>query len=321
MKFENRNLNEFKQKIKDVFNLLTIEGKYKIIGSSALKNILYNSDYDLSEMNDFKNVSSGINKIIQRFKDIFKKVSQDKNLFITDFKCGIDSDNEPLRWNDTDMNKGYKFLKDGHKQPFENALMDKDNTIKIDMAALIDGSFVDFSENLYFKFGKGKDAVSNYNEEDITKTKVLQSISDDYYEKLKEGKALKALKRKFAYYKLLGNEKDKDLLELLINYFNSDIGIINKAHADLDTLILLIDTNLFKVGIEDIKNNLQNIKQNLSYNLIYESHSKEIDKICKLKNKQSIKQKLELLNNNLIKFINKESLKFMKDNKLSKNKI
>lgn len=321
MKFENRDLNEFKQKIKDVFNLLTIEGKYKVIGSSALKNILYNSDYDLAEMNDFKNVSSGINKIIQRFKDIFKKVSQDKNLFITDFKCGIDSDDEPLRWNDADMRKGYKFLKDGHKLPFENALMDKDNTIKIDMVSLIDGSFVDFSENLYFKFGQGKDAVSNYNEEDITKEKVLQSITDDYYEKIKEGKALKALKRKFAYYKLLGNEKDKDLLELLINYFNSDIGIINKAHADLDTLILLIDTNLFKVKLEDIKNNLQNIKQNLSYNLIYESHSKEIDKICKLKNKQSIKQKLELLNNKLIKFINKDALKFMKDNKFKKNKI
>ena len=321
MKFENRDLNEFKQKIKDVFNLLTIEGKYKVIGSSALKNILYNSDYDLAEMNDFKNVSSGINKIIQRFKDIFKKVSQDKNLFITDFKCGIDSDDEPLRWNHADMNKGYKFLKDGHKQPFENALMDKDNTIKIDMVSLIDGSFIDFSENLYFKFGKGKDAVSNYNVEDITKEKVLQSISDDYYEKIKEGKALKALKRKFAYYKLLGNEKDKDLLELLINYFNSDIGIINKAHADIDTLILLIDTNLFKVKLEDIKNNLQNIKQNLSYNLIYESHSKEIDKICKLKNKQSIKQKIELLNNKLIKFINKDALKFMKDNKFKKNKI
>lgn len=321
MKFENRDLNEFKQKIQDVFNLLTIEGKYKVIGSSALKNILYNSDYDLAEMNDFKNVSSGINKIIQRFKDIFKKVSQDKNLFITDFKCGIDSDDEPLRWNYADMNKGYKFLKDGHKQPFENALMDKDNTIKIDMVSLIDGSFIDFSENLYFKFGKGKDAVSNYNVEDITKEKVLQSISDDYYEKLKEGKALKALKRKFAYYKLLGDNKYKDLLELLINYFNSDIGIINKAHADLDTLILLIDTNLFKVKLEDIKNNLQNIKQNLSYNLIYESHSKEIEKICKLKNKQSIKQKLELLNNKLIKFINKDALKFMKNNKFKKNKI
>jgi len=321
MKFENRNLNEFKQKIKDVFNLLTIEGKYKIIGSSALKNILYNSDYDLSEMNDFKNVSSGINKIIQRFKDIFKKVSQDKNLFITDFKCGIDSNDEPLRWNEADIRKGYKFLKDGHEQPFENALMDKDNTIKIDIVALIDGSFIDFSENLYFKFGQGKDTVSNYNEEDITKEKVLQSIADDYYEQLKEGKALKALKRKFAYYKLLGNEKESLLLELLINYFNGDIGIINKAHADLDTLILLIDTNLLKVKIEDIKNNLQNIKQNLSYNLIYSSHAKEIDKICKLKNKQSIKQKLELLNNKLIKFINKESLKFMKDNKFKKNKL
>lgn len=321
MKFVEKNIIDFKDSIKNIFDLMTIEGKYKVIGSSALKNILYNSDYDLSEADEFKTLENGQVFLKKRFKDIFDIIDKNKNIFITDFKCGVDSDGEPLRWKKEDIDKGYKILQNGKQQTFERSLIDKDNTIKIDVISLIDGVFVDFSENLYFKFGKGDNAITNYNINEITKPKILASIKSDYFDKIKDGKYLKALKRKFAYYKLLDAEKYNNLLSELVEFFNSDVGIVGKSHADLDTIILLLESNFKKVNIADIKNNLQNVKQNLSYcsNLKYVSEN--INNICKSNNKKTIINKLNRLNEKLFKFITKETLKQYKLKHYSKKRI
>jgi len=319
MEFINRNINDFKKSIKKIFDLITIEGKYKVIGSSNLKNVLYNSDYDLAELDEFKNVKEGQEFIYKRFKNIFKNANEKDNIFITDFKCGVD-DNEPIRWKKKDIEKGFKVLKNGKKRTFQECLINQNNTIKIDVVSLIDGVFVEFSENLYFKFGHGKNAITNYIASDITKPKILASIKSDFFEKLKDGKYFKALKRKFAYYKLLDTDKYKPLLENLINYFNSTVGIVAKANADIDTIILVMDS-FDKVKIEDVKNNLQNIKQNLSYTPELESVSAWIDKICSFDNKKSIQTELNKLNIKLYEFITKETLKEFKQKKYSVKKI
>jgi len=321
MKFVEKNIIDFKNSIKNIFDLITIEGHYKVIGSSALKKILYNSDYDLAENDNFKNLANGQEFLKKRFKDIFKEVSKDKNIFITDFKCGIDSDGEPLRWKKEDIDKGYKILQNGKEQTFERSLIDKDNTIKIDIISLIDGVFVDFSENLYFKFGKGNNAITNYNVSDLTKPKILASIKSDFFDKIKDGKYLKALKRKFAYYKLLDTDKYKPLLDELVDFFNSEVGIVGKSYADIETIVLILETNFKKVNINDVKNNLQNIKQNLSYCPNLEPVSVTINNICKSNNKKTIVNKLNRLNNKLFKFITKETLKQYKLKHYSKKKI
>jgi hypothetical protein len=321
MKFVEKNIIDFKNSIKNIFDLITIEGHYKIIGSSALKKILYNSDYDLAENDNFKNLANGQEFLKKRFKDIFKEVAKDKNIFITDFKCGIDSDGEPLRWKKEDIDKGYKILKNGKEQTFERSLIDKNNTIKIDVISLIDGVFVDFSENLYFKFGEGNNAITNYNISDLTKPKILASIKSDFFDKIKDGKYLKALKRKFAYYKLLDTDKYKPLLDELVDFFNSEVGIVGKAYADIETIVLILETNFKKVNIKDVKNNLQNIKQNLSYCPNLEPVSETINNICKSNNKKTIVNKLNRLNNKLFKFITKETLKQYKLKHYSKKKI
>lgn len=320
MKFVERNVNDFKQKIKDIFNLITIEGKYKVIGSSGLKNVLYNSDYDLAENDEFKNIKNGQQYIKQKFKDIFDKADKNNNLFITDFKCGIDSNDEPLRWNTEDINNGYKILQNKKKKTFEEALLDKDNTIKIDIIALIDGMFNEFSENLYFKFGHGKEAITNYNPKDITKPKILESIKRDFFEKLEVNKPFKALKRKFAYYKLLDSEKYNELLSELTDYFNSEVGICAKAHADIETILLVMGKS-HKVKINDIINNLQNIKQQLSYSPNLTSLSSMINKICLSKSKKAIENKLIKLSELIYKFINKETNKQYKLKHYSKKRI
>jgi hypothetical protein len=320
MKFIERNIDDFKNTIKNIFDLITIEGKYKVIGSSGLKNVLYNSDYDLAENDEFKNIQNGQQYVKKKFEDIFNKADKNKNLFITDFKCGIDSDGEPLRWTKDDIDNGYKTLQNKKKKTFEEALLDTDNTIKIDIIALIDGVFNEFSENLYFKFGLGKDAITNYNPKDITKPKILESIKRDFFEKLEVNKPFKALKRKFAYYKLLDSKKYNEMLSTLTNYFNSEVGICAKAHADIDTILLVMEKS-DKVKINDVINNLQNIKQQLSYAPNLESLSETINKICSSKSKKAIENKLKKLNEKIYKFINKETNKFYKINHISKKRI
>ena len=41
--------DDFNYKLQDVFNLMSIQGEYNIVGSSSLKGILYASDIDLNE--------------------------------------------------------------------------------------------------------------------------------------------------------------------------------------------------------------------------------------------------------------------------------
>jgi hypothetical protein len=320
MEFVERDLNDFKNSIRDVFNLLSINGKYSVIGSSSIKNILYNSDFDLMEFDDFKGHEKTQLKYIQkRFLDKFEKAKETKHDYITDFKCGLDSDGEPLRWSYEDMKNDYKVMANHEKKTFEEALLDK-STIKMDLISFIDGVLVEFSENFYFKFGKGKDAITNFKKEEMTTKKILESIKNDFKIKIKEKKLMKALKRKFAYHKLKDIEGEQKMLLTLTDFFNSEAGRVSKYVSDVETILLLLE-KYPSFNIDDVKNNLQNIKQGLSYAYSLESSSDFIDKICKCKTVPPMIKKMNLLINYLNKFIYLQSKNFFQSNKFSMKKI
>ena len=50
-KIKTKNLNDYNNELQNVFNLMSINGKYNIFGSASLKSIYYSSDYDLNEKN------------------------------------------------------------------------------------------------------------------------------------------------------------------------------------------------------------------------------------------------------------------------------
>ena len=136
-----------------VYNLLTITGKYTIIGSASDKSIKYVSDYDLQEYIKKPKFSKNIlDDIYEDFLDKFEKAKANPKIFITDFKCGMDTNDEPLRWNYYDMKRGSKKLTDGRDISFQQAMTQK-TTCKMDIIALINGLFCEFSENYNFKIG------------------------------------------------------------------------------------------------------------------------------------------------------------------------
>jgi hypothetical protein len=71
--------------VSGLINRFAVKGKWKLIGSNALRSTLYGSDYDIET--DIKNTSN----ILQYFQDAFKDAKKDPDVFIIDFKCGWDT--------------------------------------------------------------------------------------------------------------------------------------------------------------------------------------------------------------------------------------
>ena len=308
---EQKNINDFNEKIVNVFNLLTLAGEYRIIGSASLKKIKYSSDYDLDELFEKKKDSKNLlHHIYMLFLEKFKEAKQDENKFITDFKCGMDTNGEPLRWDFNDMKKGYKILDDGRKMTFDECLLIK-ATIKMDMIVLIDGVFTEFSENYYLKLGND----GNFFPHDISKEHILNQLLYSYDEYMNvDENYLKGLKRIFAY-KLLENEKHnyKDLKKMII-FFNSNIGIGNKARADLDILLLILEQQFRKPKMDDIKNNLKIIENNIQP-LNLKMLNNALIKTCKIQQKTALIKSIENIRNKIYNIVNKKTLDYIIKNK------
>ena len=307
-----KDINDYSSKVKKIFNFLTIAGEYRVIGSASLKKIKYFSDYDLDELlKDYHPDDNIYTKIYKSFKKKFIDAKKDPNIFITDFKCGMDSNGDPLRWSYDDMMKGYKINENGDKVPFEDCINMK-TTVKLDVVALIDGIFTEFSENYYFKFGKDE---GNFFAHDIDKEHLLNELKHSYDEYMyAEKNYLKALKRIFAYKNLKNKKKYKAQLEKMFNYFNSPIGLVNKIRSELDIILVVLENeyNFRTPKKKDILYNLEVMKKKLNSEN-YTQFDDEIDTI--INSKSDLKNKIEDLRNQLFNFVNKDALDFISKNK------
>ena len=280
-----KRLSDLNNNLTKEFYKLNIGRKLKLIGSSNKKNILYNSDYDLESHFGTKDKDELLIKIYHHFKNIFIDAKKDPNIFITDFKCG-EVNGEPIRWTYKDILKGYK---DGYH--FIDCLKMK-STIKIDEVYLLNGSFVEITDNYYFTIG------DHQNYPTPTRKEIIKSIKNDYLQLVKDGNYYKALKRLFS---IKPTKK-------LTDYFNSQIGILNKARSDLDTLLLLGEQTFRKPNINDINSDLQIIKQDLSYT--DSEFSDELDQATKSKNKKMKFLIIKKIREKLFEMINKDAKKY-----------
>lgn len=299
---EGREPDEFKQSIQHVFDILAIRGKFNIIGSASNQDILYYSDFDLAT---FEKVS--LQSIKKIFQDKFKEAQKDPDIFITDFKCG-EVKGEPVRWNKTNIKTGSQIV-DGKRITLEECLL-MPSTIKMDIVALIDGDFVEFSDNYYLSVN----GVKNYDDEEVSKNVLLKELEKSAKEYYDEPNYFKYLKRVFSI-KTMKNQSTKKLVE----FFNSQVGLLNKSKTDLETLILVLENKFRKPKLEDVCNNIQIIKQNIGGVSEVEFKStlyKDLDKICSYKNQTSIIKNLKKVIKYILKKVNETTLHFIKKNKI-----
>jgi hypothetical protein len=305
--------NDFNKEITNIFNLLSIDTKYKLIGSSSYKSILFNTDYDLQEIFKTKNKNGKaclagepfgiLNKIYELFKKKYEIAMNDNNVWITDFKCGIMNE-EPIRWNYNSIMKGYQIINNKTIHFIDCILMKA--TLKLDMIVKINNIFNEFSENYYIKIGNQQNYISD---KTFDKIKSLTGSLNEY----KNINVFKALKRLFSIFIL--QKKFIERQKILINFFNSSAGLFYKSISEINLLLILINNNFRPVKLIDIINNLQYIKQNISH-ITTLSISDKIDKICKNKSLNTIYKELQKLYELLLKHLNIICLEFCKKHEI-----
>jgi len=276
----------FNNSITKLGQKMSLESKINIVGSASVKRSIYYSDYDLFERVSGKSETV----ILNHFISLFNIIKASDNVVITDFKVGHDEKNNPLRWDFFDIHKG---INNGFK--FEDALKMK-GIIKIDLVSFIGGRFIEISETYNISI----DGSENM---DYSKDKIVNDILQDYKDLVKDDNYMKALKRLFSIMKL-NNPDDKRLI-MIMNYFNSPIGLLYRCKADLETILLILSYNKF--DINDIKNSLQIIKEQVSAFDV----ENNIEKISSMKIKADMKTPLRTQINRIKEFVNKDAKKFL----------
>jgi hypothetical protein len=280
-----------------VFKVLQI-GNAEIIGSSAINSIKYASDVDLQE---HIYTEDSYEDILKRFQKKFKFAKETDGIWITDFKCGVIHGGIPVRWDYDSIMKGHQFI-DGQNRYFTTCLQ-QESIIKMDVIALVDGKFTEYSENYYFVFPNQFSTQPNKGED------LKPYLINDYFKYVKEGKRFKALKRLFGFFKHSGNQKQKDKL---IKFFNSPVGKFNQQISSLRIILDVMDNTFKPVKLSDIKHNIKliipdipdNYKGRLEHILGYDSH-------------EGVKKKIEAIVKVMEEQINEEVKKFMDANKFN----
>jgi len=280
-----------------VFDKLSIETKYKVLGSASLRSTLYINDYDLHDY--FKsNSSNALNRITQHFKKLFKDTYDSRTKWITDMKCGIDpygttEEERKLRWDRHDISRSYKILKNGSKKYFKDCILDP-TIMKIDYVVLLNGQFIEISENYNITIkGKSNEIDNDFEEE----------MKEEIKKYRREGNLFKAYKREYSLLRY--QDKNQKKQTKLIQLFNSEAGYINKIINNLKLVLLMTEQTFRPVLSKDIIMNLQIIKQQLSFTfeIKIKNFSREIDKICEQESWSSLNAIINYLQKKLNNYL------------------
>lgn len=285
-----------------IINLLKISDA-TLIGSSAVDEIKYKSDIDIMELNKFARSSDIYENILDMFRQKYKKASKLKGVFITDFKCGRLA-GDPIRWDKHSIKQGYQYIED-KKINFVDCLQQK-SIIKMDIVALINDLFVEFSDNYYFIFGTFKTTPLLSSKSEISK-----GLLKDRKSYWSQKKYFKSLKRLFSYFKLTGETEKQNLL---ISFFNGPTGQLYQYVNLLNTIYDLIGNNFKRVLKKYILSNLKYVLNNIDskYKLLIKS-------IIKQKTVEKIKNAIPPVVQQINDDVNEQVLEFLKKNPIKQS--
>jgi len=247
---------DYNQGEKKVFALLSLHGTQRVVGTGALKDIDYASDLDLMEYVEFGKSLEVYECVLDVFREKYRNAYASKTTWITDFKCGVLSGGQPIRWTRQTINAGHQFIED-RKVLFVDCLQQQ-SIIKMDVISLIDGLFNEFSEMYFINFGDFK----TYNPETTKKENIETNLFLDVQSYAEKGNYYKALKRLFAYLRI--SENDPVLVKSLVKFFNSKVGELASYKGDLELIDIMMEQTFRPVKAEDIVYNLTYIEKNIN---------------------------------------------------------
>ena len=281
----------------DLIKTFSLDGKYRMLGSQSLRAIQYGSDYDI----ETQIKGSTPEKIAKMLQKAYHTAKNNPDYFITEFKAGWDErliyqgdyssssvndylqehkdiiskskarairkakgketielirDLYILRWKSADVKRGWVKMIDGKKKCLKDAVMDK-TRMKIDLLGKVGNQFVEVSEIYNIKNKDGTNVVEK------SKDEICEEYEDEIHY-FSTTNAFKALKRLFSALKLDGEKENEPAMEKLVEFFNSQVGYINKIRNELGILEQLLTQDFRKPKWEDVEANLQFIKEQVS---------------------------------------------------------
>lgn len=293
---------DYTPKERDVFAYLTLHGTQRIVGSASFKEVEYSADYDLMEYVKFDRTVEMYNTVLTLFREKFRTAYESKNIWLTDFKCGVLAGGKPIRWKREDIDRGFQIIED-IKIYFVDCLQEK-STIKLDAIVLIDGLFHEFSEIYFITFGDYKTYEPEY-----TKVKNIETaLFKDVKKYLDDGNYLKALKRLFAYFRI--SKKEPTLTQSLIDFFNSPVGELSSYKSDLELITIMIEQTFKPIAKKHIIYNLEHIEKRIS-----PQYKDLVKSILKEKTESKIKTHTEQVEEILNTQIQEKTKAFIQNNK------
>ena len=325
----------------------SISGKYKIIGSNSYRALRYANDYDITSSISGKN-EDYLEKLTKHFKNQFIKAKSSENIWITDFKCGMD---ERLSYfgdyTDASIQNYIKnpFLTDRQKK----TILDGDETERIEFIKslfvirwsyndiikgykiLFDGTKKYFKDCLLDKTIMKIDLLilvgnqiaeisenytvkigdkTNQMKGSNTKNELQNSLQYDI-DKYRKTNSFKSLKRLYSLFLLEGEKKNRLIIKKLIAFFNSQVGALYQVKSELDVLKVAREQKFRLMPFKIIYNNLQFIKTNISKVFSIPIDDDVFESINEVEEKD-VDSLIENLSNYFTKKVNDNSKDFLK---------
>ena len=118
---------------------------------------------------------------------------------------------------------------------FDEALKTK-GIIKMDVITLLNGRFIEVTEVYKICFDKKWNL-------DYEAEEVVREITAEYKEETANGNFMKSLKKMYSFIKR--EKSDDHRLDVLVDYFNSPIGLLYRCKADLEALMVAMGFSKF----------------------------------------------------------------------------
>lgn len=280
---ERKSAGLLNQRITKQLNSFCAKSELRLLGSNAVRGILYPADVDSQCIVDDLDADSLAKHIQSAVRDL-------GDAFITEFKITIGKTKH--RWSQADLLKGKK---DG--MTLSQALKQADGIVKCDMIIPVAEGFVDATINYMITL----DGVSNIQQ--TSKKDKIEELKGEI-EEYKKDNLFKALKRRFSILNLQGKPTDH-----ILPFFNSEVGLLSQCRNELE---LLIELHRRKLPFERLKGFIQNIKSKLGLTML------DKDILFKMNDwtSSSLTKKAKTLMELLLRQMNQDTKLFIKVHKI-----
>lgn len=283
------------------------------LGSSTFAVQKYWSDLDIN--NVFKeegNIDQVAHAGLKNIRKLVKEIVNQPDVYFSDFKAGVDENGNALHWTadqilDTD---NIWILTDALKQK---------SVIKLDIIAPLGDRFIEASTFFILAQVDSENNIKN-----------ILNLPDDFIEQFQNNlrseiskyantKPFKAIKRLWSLSRI---RKDIPTLKKIVPLIDSNLSLLSRITADMETLILLLE-KVSDPPVKDMARSVSQFKENLStiadIKLPLNEFDMLIDKLVLLLigkfNKSNRREAISLLksmHDYLLKIINIETLDYLR---------